>query len=57
MVSFALEYAIKRVHVNGDRLQFKGADQHLVYADDVDIVGEDINAIDQNENYRILTDR
>jgi len=57
MVSCALEYAIKRVHVNGDGLQFKGTHQLLVYADDVDIVGEDINAIDQNEKYRNLTNR
>jgi hypothetical protein len=57
MVSLALEYAIKRDHVNGDGLQFKWAHQLLVYADDADIVGEDINAIDQNEKYSILTNR
>jgi hypothetical protein len=36
--------------------EFKGVHQLLVYADD-DIMGEDINAIDQNEKYRILTNR
>lgn len=56
-VGFALEYAIQRVQVNGDGLQFKGTHQLLVYADDDDIVGEDINTIDQNEKYRILTNR
>jgi hypothetical protein len=57
MVSFALEYAINRIHVNGYGLQFKGSHQLLVCADDVDIVSEDTNAIDQNEKYRILTNR
>jgi hypothetical protein len=56
-VSLALEYAIQRDHVNGNGLQFKGGHQLLVYADDVDIVGEDINTIDQNEKYRILINR
>ena len=53
MVSLAFEYAIKRVHVNGDGLQSKGAHHFLVHANDVDIVGEDINTTDRNEKYRI----
>jgi hypothetical protein len=35
-----LEYAIRRVQVNQDGLQFNGTHQVVVYADDVNVLGE-----------------
>jgi hypothetical protein len=37
---FALEYAIKRVQVKPDGLKLDGTHQLLLYADDVNILGE-----------------
>jgi hypothetical protein len=46
-----------RVHVNQDGLQLNAAHQFLVYADDVNILGEDTNTVDQKQDYGILTNR
>jgi hypothetical protein len=48
LYNFALEYAIRRVHENQEGLILYVIHQLLAYADDVNIVGEKIDAIQKN---------
>ena len=48
MVSFPLEYTIRRVQVNQDGLKLNGTHQLLVYADDVSILGGSVHIIKEN---------
>jgi hypothetical protein len=48
LFNFALEYAIKRVQENQEKLELKVTHQISAYADDVSIAGKNIDTIKKN---------
>jgi len=57
LFNFALDYAIRRVHVNQDGLKLNGTHQFLVYVGDVNVLGGSVHTIKENAKALIVASK
>ena len=57
LFNVALEYAIRRVHVNQDGLKLNGTHQLLVYADDADLLEGSVHSIEKNTESLVVASK
>jgi hypothetical protein len=55
LLEFALEFAIRKVQENQEELEADGTRQLLVYADNVNILGEHMNIVKENKETLLHT--
>lgn len=56
LFSFALEYAIRKVQTNQERLKLNGAHRLVVCTDDVNLLGRNIHTVKKNtENFLVTS--
>ena len=57
LFNFALEHAIRSVQVNQDGLKLNSTHQHVVYADDVNILGGSVHTKQENAGALVVAGR